>query len=479
MGSLATCKHISGKLPQELGNLPNIQRIFLSSNYLSGDIPSIFSKLTTLIDLRISELSGPGSPFPPLQNMTSIKTLDLSFNKLGGPIPVTYSALSRVNIFLTSNMLNGEVPSWMVDNGDKIDLIYNNFTNDPRTAECQKNAVNMFSSTSPLVANDYSNVSCLSSYICPKNKYLKLYTHHNTISPKILQPFYGLHINCGGIELTVNGTKYDADSTDRPIFYDSRNGWVSSNTGKFMDDERSPKGVTFGANTFNIVDEAKGVGRAVVKSFLVMITNGKLEIRLFWAGKGTQATPVRDFIPPKEAGTGSGCCCSCFDGVICGFNRLYLMVERLLKTQESNGKKSLFLPELYSVSCSSSDFKNLDFKISSFSLRQIKVATNNFDPANKIGEGGFGPVHKGTLTDGTVIAVKQLSSKSKQGNREFLNEIGMISALQHPHLVKLYGCCVDGHYKVTTRKQRHSERKNRRYVVGIIPTTYRQNKSSE
>ncbi|KAI5411531.1 hypothetical protein KIW84_056557 [Lathyrus oleraceus] len=43
-----------------------------------------------------------------------------------------------------------------------------------------------------------------------------------------------------------------------------------------------------------------------------------------------------------------------------------------------------------------------------------------------------------------MIAVKQLSSKSKQGNREFLNEIGMISALQHPYLVKLHGCCVEG-----------------------------------
>ena len=40
--------------------------------------------------------------------------------------------------------------------------------------------------------------------------------------------------------------------------------------------------------------------------------------------------------------------------------------------------------------------------------------------------------------------MKQLSSKSKQGNREFLNEIGMISALQHPYLVKLHGCCVEG-----------------------------------
>nr|GMD87824.1 probable leucine-rich repeat receptor-like serine/threonine-protein kinase At3g14840 [Ipomoea batatas] len=46
--------------------------------------------------------------------------------------------------------------------------------------------------------------------------------------------------------------------------------------------------------------------------------------------------------------------------------------------------------------------------------------------------------------DGTIIAVKQLSSISRQGNHEFLNEIGMISCLQHPNLVKLYGCCVEG-----------------------------------
>ncbi|CAA7402425.1 unnamed protein product [Spirodela intermedia] len=80
----------------------------------------------------------------------------------------------------------------------------------------------------------------------------------------------------------------------------------------------------------------------------------------------------------------------------------------------------------------------------SFSLRQIKAATRNFDPENKIGEGGFGPVYKGILPDGSMIAVKQLSSKSKQGNREFVNEIGMISALQHPNLVRLFGCCIEG-----------------------------------
>ncbi|CAI9784277.1 unnamed protein product [Fraxinus pennsylvanica] len=90
------------------------------------------------------------------------------------------------------------------------------------------------------------------------------------------------------------------------------------------------------------------------------------------------------------------------------------------------------------------DLKGLSQHTGLFTLRQIRVATNNFDPANKIGEGGFGPVYKGLLSHGTAVAVKQLSSKSKQGNREFVNEIGMISALQHPHLVKLYGCCIEG-----------------------------------
>lgn len=48
------------------------------------------------------------------------------------------------------------------------------------------------------------------------------------------------------------------------------------------------------------------------------------------------------------------------------------------------------------------------------------------------------------MADGTVVAVKQLSAKSRQGNHEFITEIGMISASKHPNLVKLYGCCVEG-----------------------------------
>nr|GMD06756.1 probable LRR receptor-like serine/threonine-protein kinase At1g07650 isoform X4 [Ipomoea batatas] len=90
------------------------------------------------------------------------------------------------------------------------------------------------------------------------------------------------------------------------------------------------------------------------------------------------------------------------------------------------------------------ELMGLDLKTGFFTFRQIKAATDNFSVANKLGEGGFGAVYKGTLLDGTIVAVKQLSSKSKQGNREFVNEIGMISGLQHPNVVRLYGCCIEG-----------------------------------
>ncbi|KAL2904446.1 hypothetical protein RDABS01_003156 [Bienertia sinuspersici] len=51
---------------------------------------------------------------------------------------------------------------------------------------------------------------------------------------------------------------------------------------------------------------------------------------------------------------------------------------------------------------------------------------------------------KGTLSDGRVVAVKQLSVSSKQGKSQFITEIATISAVQHRNLVKLYGCCLDG-----------------------------------
>ncbi|XP_021811231.1 G-type lectin S-receptor-like serine/threonine-protein kinase RKS1 [Prunus avium] len=74
-------------------------------------------------------------------------------------------------------------------------------------------------------------------------------------------------------------------------------------------------------------------------------------------------------------------------------------------------------------------------------LKSILAATNNFSEANKLGEGGFGPVYKGILLGNEEVTIKRLSKKSGQGHEEFMNELKLIAKLQHTNLVRLLGFC--------------------------------------
>lgn len=90
----------------------------------------------------------------------------------------------------------------------------------------------------------------------------------------------------------------------------------------------------------------------------------------------------------------------------------------------------------------------LQAKAELFSLRELEVATGDFHSDNKLGEGGFGPVYKGTLQNGHHIAVKKLSSRSQQGRREFMNEVNLITSVQHKNLIKLLGSCIEGPHRM-------------------------------
>ncbi|KAK4477556.1 hypothetical protein RD792_016788 [Penstemon davidsonii] len=83
-------------------------------------------------------------------------------------------------------------------------------------------------------------------------------------------------------------------------------------------------------------------------------------------------------------------------------------------------------------------------KLPEYDFAAIAAATNQFSHSNKIGQGGYGPVYKGVLLTGQMVAVKRLSQNSRQGLNEFKSEILLISNLQHRNIIKLLGYCIHG-----------------------------------
>ncbi|KAG6517377.1 hypothetical protein ZIOFF_020762 [Zingiber officinale] len=77
-------------------------------------------------------------------------------------------------------------------------------------------------------------------------------------------------------------------------------------------------------------------------------------------------------------------------------------------------------------------------------FESLVLATDNFSHSNKLGQGGFGIVYKGTLPGGQEIAIKRLMKGSGQGLVEFKNEVVLIAKLQHKNLVRLLGYCIHG-----------------------------------
>ncbi|XP_058001405.1 G-type lectin S-receptor-like serine/threonine-protein kinase CES101 [Hevea brasiliensis] len=94
------------------------------------------------------------------------------------------------------------------------------------------------------------------------------------------------------------------------------------------------------------------------------------------------------------------------------------------------------------------NFSYKEVKLPLFSFRSVAAATQNFSAANKLGEGGFGPVYKGKLLRGGEVAVKRLSRRSGQGWEELKNEALLIAKLQHKNLVRLLGCCIERDEKI-------------------------------
>ncbi|XP_040989135.1 probable LRR receptor-like serine/threonine-protein kinase At1g53430 [Juglans microcarpa x Juglans regia] len=484
---------MEGPIPSNISRLKNLTELRISDLQGSSigfpDLQNL--KKLKYLWLRNCLITGPIPDY--IGELTALKELDLSFNRLSGPIPEQLGNLDLDYMFLTNNSLNGEVPTGILNSPNKLDISYNNFSGSPDVSCGVQSPVNLISSHSSLDSN--SSRWCLQKDLpCSgKASYHSLFincggqemsfegneyvddlskeggSHFSSVSQKWAYSSTGVYM--GKSEASYLATNTFSLNVSGPDFYQTarvsplslkyyglclRKGSYkvklyfaeimysddqkSSSLGKRIFDVSIQGKLVL--EDFNIMEKAGGVGKGIKREFDALVNGSTLEIHLYWAGKGTTAIPDKGVYGPLISAISvtpnfdvtSGLSAGAIVGIVLASCVVFLLILVVLRTKGYLGGKDLEDKEL----------RGLDLQTGFFTLRQIKAATSNFDPANKIGEGGFGPVYKGILSDGAVIAVKQLSSKSKQGNREFVTEIGMISALQHPNLVRLFGCCIEG-----------------------------------
>uniref|UniRef100_F6HMD5 non-specific serine/threonine protein kinase n=1 Tax=Vitis vinifera TaxID=29760 RepID=F6HMD5_VITVI len=398
--------NFSGKIPNFIHSWKQLQKLEIQASGLEGPIPSSISVLTNLTELRISDLLGEGSNFPPLGNMKGLKKLMLRGCNISGSIPKYLAEMTELQILdLSFNKLEGIVPN--LEGLTQIEFI--EFDECLDSFPCLKDQYSLhincgggrtiigdivyeadedlagpskfvptrdnwgFSSTGDFWDRDRTT----KNYIAHNVSMLgmndsELYTRAR-LSP-LSYTYYGRCLADGNYtvklhfaEIVIRGNK-SFHSLGRRIF------------DVYIQEKLE-------LQDFNIVQAAQGVDKVVVREFKAVVRNKTLDIRFHWAGKGTTAAPEggtygplisaisvkADFEPPSD-----------------GKKKIFIAVGAVAVALVL----FLILGILWWKVCfggrisREQELRGLDLQTGLFTLRQIKAATNSFDAANKIGEGG-------------------------------------------------------------------------------------------
>ncbi|CAG7901783.1 unnamed protein product [Brassica rapa] len=453
---------LSGKIPDFLGGqtFPSLQKLRLSSNSLSGELPLSFanSPVQTLLlnGQTPQKLNGSISV---LQNMTSLTEVSLQGNAFSGPLPDMSGLVSLTKFNVRENQLTGLVPSSFTELQSLavVNMTNNLFQGSTPTFKAKNVAVditprlNSFCSDSPGVPCDprvNTLLAIVEAFGYPV-RFAQSWKGNDPCSSKNVW----VGITCTGADITVINFKgMGLKGTISPRFADLTSLRVinlSQNnlTGVI------PQEITKLTSLATLdVSNNQLYGKVPVFGPNVLITTGNPDLGKDDPGHAS-----------GSSGSNAGKVVGYVFGVVLGLLLIGLIIFFVVKKRKQNRKKyqqqhsgeedalKITIDNLCAGgSESGSNGLLVEPENPVMSIEVLRVATDNFDEKNILGRGGFGIVYKGELPSGKTVAVKRMESSviSGKGLDEFKSEIAVLTKVRHRNLVKVEGYCLESNERL-------------------------------
>ncbi|EOA23507.1 hypothetical protein CARUB_v10016698mg [Capsella rubella] len=450
--------NLTGTLPLELVQLPSLTILQLDNNNFDGsEIPEAYGTFPRLVKLSLRNCGLQGS-IPDLSMIQNLSYLDLSWNKLTGTIPESklsdkmttielsnndltgsippsFSELGSLQLLsLENNSLSGSVPAEIWQNKSfenkklQVDLRNNNFSDATGNLRTPDN-VTLYLRGNPICkSTSIPIVKQFFQYICGEK--IQTTTDSNTPCSNVSCPFENVQVSPGICFCTA------------PLSIDYR---LKSPSFYFFTPYIKHQFIQYITSSLELETHQLAIDRFVdenkvrLRMYLKLVPKGKMKFNkdevirirnrfMSWSFNKT------DFFGPYELLDFplKGPYGSVIAATVLSVSATLLYVRKRREKTHTFTKKRVFREISREIE-----------GVKKFSFVELSDATNGFDSSTLIGRGSYGKVYKGILPNKTEVAIKRGEETSLQSEKEFLNEIDLLSRLHHRNLVSLLGYSSD------------------------------------